>query len=51
MSNRNALSSQSETEKLCDNLKLELSNIKADNKLIESSTNSQLKEKKYVNIA
>ncbi|XP_025415331.1 centrosomal protein of 135 kDa-like [Sipha flava] len=42
----NALSSQSESEKLCDHLKLELSNIKSEYKLIESSKSSQLKEKK-----
>jgi len=47
---RNALSSQSETEKMCDHLKLELSNIKAEYKLIESSTGGQQKEKKYKNI-
>lgn len=46
---RNALSSQSETEKLCDRLKHELSTIKSEYKLIESSTGDQQKEKKYVN--
>jgi len=35
---------------MCDNLKLELSNIKAEYKLIESNSGSQQKEKKYVNI-
>jgi len=48
--NRNALSSQSETEKMCDHLKLELSDIKAKYKLIESSIGSQQKENKYENI-
>lgn len=43
---RNSLSSQSETEKICDKLKLELSSIKAEYKLIESSTGGQQKEKK-----
>lgn len=47
--NRNALSSQSETEKMCDRLKHELTNIKAEYKLIESSSGDQQKEKKYVN--
>lgn len=44
--NRNALSSQAETEKLCDRLKSELSDIKAEYKLLESSTGSQQKDKK-----
>lgn len=43
-----ALSSQSETEKICDRLKAELSDIKAEYKVIESSTGGQQKEKKYV---
>ncbi|VVC32431.1 Hypothetical protein CINCED_3A018546 [Cinara cedri] len=42
----NALSSQSNTEQLCDRLKIELSNIKSEYKLIESSTGGQQKEKK-----
>lgn len=46
MFNRNSLSCQSETEKLCDHLKLELSNIKAEYKLVESNTSGQQKEKK-----
>lgn len=44
--NRNALSSQSETEKMCDHLKLELSNIKANYKLMENNTGGHQKEKK-----
>jgi len=44
--NRNALSSQTETEKLCDRLKSELSDIKAEYKLLESSAGSQQKDKK-----
>lgn len=44
--NRNALSSQSETEKMCDRFKIELSNIKSEYKLIENSTAGQQKEKK-----
>lgn len=46
MFNRNALSSQSETEKMCDHLKLELSNMKSDYKLMENNIGGQQKEKK-----
>jgi len=45
-SNRNTLTSQSETEKICDHLKHELSSIKSEHKLIENNSSSQLKEKK-----
>ncbi|XP_025196945.1 centrosomal protein of 135 kDa-like [Melanaphis sacchari] len=41
-----ALSSQSETEKKCDLLKNELSNIKAEYKLFESNSSGYQKEKK-----
>jgi len=34
---------------MCDNLKHELSNIKAEYKLIESNSSGHQKEKKYVN--
>jgi len=34
---------------MCDSLKLELSNIKAEYKLIESNSGGHQKEKKYVN--
>lgn len=34
---------------MCDSLKLELSNIKAEYKLIESNSGGQQKEKRYVN--
>lgn len=44
--NRNALSSQSEAEQMCDRFKIELSNIKSQYKLIENSTGGQQKEKK-----
>ncbi|XP_050442844.1 centrosomal protein of 135 kDa-like isoform X2 [Adelges cooleyi] len=42
----NALYSQAESEKMCDRLKSELSNIKMEYKIAESNTGSREKEKK-----